>query len=170
MSTSNRSVATILVNAPMSATEGGVTLPSPPRRPDPPPASPAGVDVALPRVRVAHPHVMVDPSVLSGSPTIIGTRVPVRRLWAWHRGGTAVETLMRRYPQLGPAKVLDALAFAYDNEDLVDADLAREQALMSREASTGAAPEGLRPMAQQTLPLPGGAVPAASSQSARRRR
>lgn len=116
---------------------------------------------------VAHPHVVVDPSILSGSPTIAGTRVPVRRLWAWHRGGTSVETLMRRYPQLGPAKVLDALAFAYDNEALIDADLAHEQALMSREAGGRAAPEGLRPMAQQSLPLPGGAPPAESARGRR---
>lgn len=55
-----------------------------------------------------------------------GTRVPVRRLWSWHRRGTTIETLLKRYPQLGPAKVLDALAFAYDNEALVQADLDRE--------------------------------------------
>lgn len=111
-----------------------------------PPEMPA----ALPQVRVAHPHVVVDPSVLAGSPHIVGTRVPVRRLWAWHRGGAAVETLMRRYPQLGPARVLGALAFAYDNEALVEADLAREQGLLER---GGVKPEGLRPMAQQPLPL-----------------
>ena len=147
----------------MWATYRGVTPPSPPRRPD------ASVDLApsLPRLRIAHPHVQIDPAVLSGSPTIVGTRVPVRRLWAWHRGGTAVETLMRRYPQLGPAKVLDALAFAYDNEDLVEADLAREQALMSREGSGAASTEQLRPMAQQALPLPG---PLAPLENARRRR
>lgn len=60
---------------------------------------------------------------------------------------------MRRYPQLGPAKVLDALSFAYDNEALVEADLAREQALLLQATPTSAPPEGLRPMAQQALPL-----------------
>jgi uncharacterized protein (DUF433 family) len=63
---------------------------------------------------------------MNGSPCVRGTRVPVRRLWSWHRRGTTIETLLKRYPQLGPAKVLDALAFAYDNEALVEADLARE--------------------------------------------
>ena len=136
-----------------------VPPPSPPRRPDALPVSaPLDRDAALPRVRAAHPHVTVDPFILSGSPTIVGARVPVRRLWAWHRGGTTVETLMRRCPQLGPAKVLDALAFAYDN--LVEADLAREQTLMARESNGGAVPEALRPMAQQTLALPG-ALPGA---------
>jgi uncharacterized protein (DUF433 family) len=92
----------------------------------------------------------MSPDVLSGSPVIAGSRVPVRRLWAWHRGGSSIETLMRRYPQLGPSKVLAALAFAYDNEALIEEDLAREQELLARE--TGERPPGLRPMAQAALP------------------
>lgn len=62
-----------------------------------------------------------------------GTRVPVRRLWAWHRKGVSVETLVKRYPSLGWAKVLGGLAFAYDNEELVEADLDREHALLESE-------------------------------------
>ena len=67
---------------------------------------------------------------------VAGTRVPVRRLFAWHRQGTTVETLLKRYPQLGPARVLDALAFAYDNLDLVMQDLDRERALLEQEQRT----------------------------------
>lgn len=67
------------------------------------------------------------------SPVVRGTRVPVRRLFAWHRQGTSVETLLKRYPQLGPSRVLDALAFAYDNLDLVTADLERERELLAQE-------------------------------------
>ncbi len=80
----------------------------------------------------------MDRSVLAGSPYVAGTRIPVRRLWAWHRGGVAVETLLKRYPQLGPARVLDALAFAYDNQDLIEADLARERALLGAGDTGGA--------------------------------
>lgn len=86
----------------------------------------------LPRVLVPHPHVRVDDNILSGSPHVVGTKVPVRRLWAWHRGGSAVETIVRRYPNLGPGKVLDALSFAYDNMDLIQADLDREQKLLEQ--------------------------------------
>jgi len=86
--------------------------------------------MSLPPVRVHHPHVELTPD---GSPLVVGSRVPVRRLWAWHRRGTTIETLLKRYPQLGPARVLDALAFAYDNAELVAADLAREQALLGKE-------------------------------------
>ncbi|MCU0685785.1 MAG: DUF433 domain-containing protein [Polyangiaceae bacterium] len=84
---------------------------------------------------ISHPHVRIDRSVLGGSPYVAGTRIPVRRLWAWHRGGVAVETLLKRYPQLGPARVLDALAFAYDNRELVEEDLAHERALLNTDAA-----------------------------------
>jgi uncharacterized protein (DUF433 family) len=80
--------------------------------------------MALPSVRVSHPHVEI---ASDGSPIVRGTRVPVRRLWAWHRRGTSIDTLFKRYPNLGPARLLDALAFAYDNQELVVADLERER-------------------------------------------
>jgi uncharacterized protein (DUF433 family) len=86
--------------------------------------------MSLPPVRIPHPHVFLDET---GSPLIEGTRVPVRRLFSWHRQGTTVETLLRRYPQLGPARIFDALAFAYDNLDLVTADLVREREALARE-------------------------------------
>jgi uncharacterized protein (DUF433 family) len=89
-----------------------------------------------PPIRIAHPHVVVGDD---GSPMVAGTRVPVRRLFAWHKQGTTVETLLKRYPQLGPARVLDALAFAYDNLDLVMFDLDRERTLL--EAEQKSAPE-----------------------------
>jgi uncharacterized protein (DUF433 family) len=65
-----------------------------------------------------HPHVAVP--VAGGPPMIRGSSVPVHRLWGWHRRGVAVETLVRRYPTLGPAAVLDALSYAYDNQALVE--------------------------------------------------
>lgn len=74
----------------------------------------------------------MDPSVLGGSPYVVGSRVPVRRIWAFYRDGTKIETLLKRFPQLGPAKVLDAIAFALDNEETMEADLMREQEMLKR--------------------------------------
>ena len=107
------------------------------------------VDAPLPRVRVPHPHVRCDIDVLAGSPHVAGSRVPVRRLWAWHRGGASVETLVKRYPNLGPARILDALAFAYDNQELIDADVVREQTLFEKQSPA----VGLRPLAQMAFPF-----------------
>ena len=120
----------------------------------------------LPRVLVPHPHVRCDVQILAGSPHVEGSRVPVRRLWAWYRGGTSVETLVRRYPQLGPARVLDALSFAYDNTELIEADLAREQALFDKQ---GGPPPGARPLAQLALPFDPNAPKPAKGEGSRRR-
>src|SRR3954471_7434958 len=115
-------------------------------------------DAPLPRIRVPHPHVRSDVTVLGGSPHVSGSRVPVRRLWAWHRGGAAVETLVKRYPNLGPARILDALSFAYDNQDLIEADIERQQLLFeAKGGSTSAA----RPLSQLALPFDGSPRPAA---------
>ena len=105
----------------------------------------------LPTARVSHPHVEARPDLLGGSPVVMGTKIPVRRLWSWHKKGVSVETLLKRYPALGPSRVLSALAFAYDNQELMKADLSREEALLGVTADPipGA-------MAQAKLPFGGG--------------
>ena len=94
--------------------------------------------VDLPMILVPHPHVRVDPNVLGGSPYVVGSRVPVRRLWSFYRKGVSIDTLLRRFPRLGPAKLLDALAFAYDNEEVILADIQREERLLDREQAAPA--------------------------------
>jgi uncharacterized protein (DUF433 family) len=86
----------------------------------------------LPIVLIPHPHVRVDEQVLGGSPHVVGSRVPVRRLWAFFNSGASVERIFKRYPQLPAAKVLDALAFALDNQEVMEADLAREEEILTR--------------------------------------
>lgn len=91
----------------------------------------------LPIVLFPHPHVRIDRNVLGGSPFVVGSRVPVRRLWGFYRAGATVEVLIKRYPRLGPAKILDALSFAFDNQEVMERDIQHEQELLS---SIGKAP------------------------------
>lgn len=122
--------------------------------------------MSLPVILVPHPHVRVDKNVLGGSPYVAGSRVPVRRLWAFYRNGTSIDRILKRYPQLGPAKVFDALAFALDNQEVVEADLAREESLLATKPSRR--PES----AQIELPFAasGPASPPAAPSSPSRRR
>jgi uncharacterized protein (DUF433 family) len=106
----------------------------------------------LPIVLVPHPHVRTDPSILGGSPYVVGSRVPVRRLWGFYRGGAPVDTLIKRYPQLGAGKIFDALAFAWDNPEVMEADLAREARLLSKDVAPR--PQG-KPGRQMDLPFQG---------------
>ncbi len=122
--------------------------------------------MTLPIVLVPHPHVRVDPKVLGGSPHVAGSRVPVRRLWAFYESGARIETILRRYPQLGPAKVFDALAFALDNVEVIEADLAREREMLER--TTGKRVTRPGPASQIELPF-GDSAPAAASSRPRRR-
>jgi uncharacterized protein (DUF433 family) len=84
--------------------------------------------------------------VLGGSPYVVGTRVPVRRLWAFYRNGATVDTLTKRYPQLGAGKIFDALAFAFDNPEVIDADMARESHLLQRDSHGHSATRGAKQM------------------------
>jgi uncharacterized protein (DUF433 family) len=117
--------------------------------------------VALPVILTPHPHVRVDKGVLGGSPYVVGSRVPVRRLWAFYRSGTSIERILKRYPQLGPAKVFDALAFALDNQEVVDADLEKEESLLATRE-----PMRRGPSAQIELPF---TAPGPSPAPSRRR-
>jgi uncharacterized protein (DUF433 family) len=84
------------------------------------------------RVLVSHPHVHVQADVLAGSPYIVGSRVPVRRVWAFYKAGATVEQLIKRYPHVGKSKIFDALSFAIDNYELIEDDLAREEEAIKR--------------------------------------
>ena len=110
--------------------------------------------LGLPIVLVPHPHVRIIDNVLGGSPHVAGSRVPVRRLWAFYQRGTKVETLLKRFPQLEPAQLFDALAFALDNEEVIAADLAREEEMLKRMGQK--AP--VRPTGPEQIELPFGAA------------
>jgi len=73
-------------------------------------------------VVVPHPHVRIDSNVLDGKSYVLGSRVPVYRIYAFYLCGTSFESIFKRYPQLGRAKVLDALSYALDNHDLVSSE------------------------------------------------
>jgi uncharacterized protein (DUF433 family) len=92
----------------------------------------------------------VERQVLGGSPYVAGSRVPVRRLWGFYRSGAGVDTLIRRYPKLGAAKIFDALAFAWDNQEVIEADIAREALLLEKD---GSPPSNAKPSTQMALPF-----------------
>jgi uncharacterized protein (DUF433 family) len=76
-----------------------------------------------------YPHIELRdvPGELEPTPFVLGTAIPVRRIYDWFRRGIPAETLIKRYPALGPAKVLAALAYAHDHKDFVERDIARAE-------------------------------------------
>jgi hypothetical protein len=80
----------------------------------------------------------------------------VRRLFAFYRSGTPIEKILKRYPQLSPAKVFDALAFALDNPEVLEADMEREAELLDDRSSRRA--KRLPGLRQVELPFMGGSA------------
>ncbi len=69
-------------------------------------------------------NVERDPTRCGGQPVIVGTRIRVATVLTCYRQGMSVEEIVQQYPALRPADVHDALAYAYDHMDEIDADLA----------------------------------------------
>jgi uncharacterized protein (DUF433 family) len=61
-----------------------------------------------------------------GRAVVAGTRIRVSLILALYRQGMTVEKIVAHYPHLRPADVHDALAYAYDHPDEIEADLAAD--------------------------------------------
>ncbi len=61
-----------------------------------------------------------------GQPVVAGTRIRVGTILTCYRQGMSVEEIVQQYTPLKPADVHDALAFAYDHIDEIQADLAAD--------------------------------------------
>ena len=57
-------------------------------------------------------QIEVNPQVMRGKPVIRGTRIPVELLLRKLAGGATGQTLIEAYPQLTPAGIQAALAYA----------------------------------------------------------
>ena len=71
-------------------------------------------------------NIEQDPARCGGQPVVVGTRVRVATVLTCYRQGMGVEEIVQQYPALKPADVHDALAFAYDHLEEVEADLAAD--------------------------------------------
>jgi len=64
------------------------------------------------RIRAARDMVVCDPEILSGTPVIRGTRVPVYTIAAWVADGETMQTILDSYPSLTKEQVELAAVFA----------------------------------------------------------
>ncbi len=71
-------------------------------------------------------NIEQDPARCGGQPVVVGTRVRVATVLTCYRLGMGVEEIVQQYPALKPADVHDALAYAYDHLEEIEADLAAD--------------------------------------------
>jgi uncharacterized protein (DUF433 family) len=71
-------------------------------------------------------NIEKDPARCGGQPVVVSTRIRVATILTCYRQGMSVEEIVQQYPHLKPADVHDALAYAYDHLDEIDADIAAD--------------------------------------------
>ncbi len=87
-------------------------------------------------------NIEQDPGRCGGQPAVGGTRLRVATILTCYRQGMGVEEIVQQYPGLRPSDVHDALAYAYDHLDKIEADLAAddEAAVKARHAGGPSSP------------------------------
>jgi uncharacterized protein (DUF433 family) len=71
-------------------------------------------------------NIEKDPARAGGQAIVAGTRVRVATILTCYRHRMSIEEIVQQYPHLKPADVHDALAYAYDHLDEIEADLAAD--------------------------------------------
>ena len=79
--------------------------------------------MALPAKKLQYPYIVTNPDIASGAPIIDGTRVTVRAIAGYYQMGMDVDEILATLPHLSPAQAHTALAYYFDHQDEIDADL-----------------------------------------------
>lgn len=70
-----------------------------------------------------YPHIGSDPEIADGKPIIVGTRITVRCIAGYYQMGMSADEILTTLHHLTPSQVHSALAYYFDHQDAVDADL-----------------------------------------------
>jgi uncharacterized protein (DUF433 family) len=81
-------------------------------------------------------NIETDVARCGGQPVIVGTRIRVGTILACYRQGMGVEEIVQQYAGLRPADVHDALAYAYDHLDEIEAGLAADDEVSVKDRRT----------------------------------
>ena len=71
-----------------------------------------------------YPHIGSDPEIADGKPIIVGTRITVRCIAGYYQMGMNADEILTTLSHLRPSEVHSALAYYFDHQEEVDADLA----------------------------------------------
>jgi uncharacterized protein (DUF433 family) len=80
---------------------------------------------------VPYPHIVRNPEILAGEPTIKGTRIAVRNIVVAIRYTPTVEELLEDYPTLSRDAIEEAFAFYDDHRAEIDRNIAENDAAMT---------------------------------------
>jgi uncharacterized protein (DUF433 family) len=80
---------------------------------------------------VVETHIVSTPGVCGGKPRIANTRIRVQDIYVWHElRGQTPEEIVADFPQLSLANVHAALAFYFDNRELIHQEMKEAEELV----------------------------------------
>ncbi len=85
--------------------------------------------MAVPNI-TPYPHIIRNPDILVGEPTIAGTRIAVRTIVVAARYTPKIDDLLRDYPHLTQEEIEEAFAFYYDHRAEIDGYMAENDAAL----------------------------------------
>lgn len=85
-------------------------------------------------------RVTSTPGVCGGKPCVAGTRVRVWDVATLAQAGHSPDEILTHYPQLTLADVYSALAYYYDNRELIERQIADDDAFVERLMPSQASP------------------------------
>ena len=79
--------------------------------------------MSLPAQQLPYPHISSHPGIADGAPLIEGTSICVRTIAGYYQMGMDVDGILTALPHLSHAQIHSALAYYFDHQDEIDADL-----------------------------------------------
>ncbi len=79
--------------------------------------------MSTPAQKLQYPHIITNPDIANGSPVIDGTRTTIRAIAGYYQMGMDVDEILATLPHLSPAQVHSALAYYFDHQNEIDAEL-----------------------------------------------
>jgi uncharacterized protein (DUF433 family) len=80
--------------------------------------------MGAPLKKPLYPYIDSDPEIAGGSPIIAGTRITVRSIAGYYQMGLTVDEILTTLSHLTPSQVHSSLAYYFDHQEEIDADLA----------------------------------------------
>jgi len=77
--------------------------------------------------KIVYPHIIKEEGYCGGNAAIDATRVRVNNVVHLHKLGRTAQEILVEYPDLSLAQIHSALAYYYDHQDEIEAELAQDE-------------------------------------------
>jgi uncharacterized protein (DUF433 family) len=73
--------------------------------------------------KLDYPYITSNPGIAGGRPVIAGTRITVNSIAGYYQLGMSIDEILDSLRHLTPSQVHSALAYYFDHQDEINADL-----------------------------------------------